>query len=220
MKTHRSSPTRSSSDHPRPVNLVYLCASLIAAVLCGCEGLRYEKMLTRQEPFQSMIGQRVTLQRPMQIRKSPADVFNFPAGWLRGPGKVSGDILPPEDTAWVVREITRDSIGGSKTETWAATPRGLGLPSTLPAGTFIQFESFRRIQDNVLELPGNVPLDRYPAMYFVHFSVPGRPLPSETTLENGRRVQTKTLLEYRWGYGHELWPAPWESRDKPSTVIR
>lgn len=220
MKTNQSAPIPSATNPPHPVKLLYGCVTLITALLCGCEGLRYEKMLTRKEPFRSLIGQRVTLQRPMQIRKSAADVFNFPAGWLRGPGKVSGDILPPEDNAWVVREITRDSFGGDKTETWAATPQGLGLPSTLPAGTVIQFESFRKIQDNVLELPGNVPLDRYPAMYFVHFSVPGRPMPSETTSENGRRVQTKTLLEYRWGYGHELWSAPWEQKDKPAAPIR
>jgi hypothetical protein len=219
MKSINSNPTSSSSSHPRQAKRVYLCISLFAALLTGCEGLRYEKMLTAREPFQSMIGQRVTLQRPIQIRKSPADVFNFPAGWLRGPGRVSGEILPPEDCAWVVHEITRDSFAGSKTETWAATPKGLGIPTKLPAGTVIQFESFRRIQDNWFELPGNVPLGRHPAMYFVHFSVPGRSFPVEMTSQNGRRVQTKTLLEYRWGYGHELWPAPWEPKDKPATVI-
>jgi hypothetical protein len=204
-----------SSNPSRPVNLVYLCVSLIAALLPGCEGMRHEKILTRQEPFRSLIGQRVTLQRSMRIKNSPDGVFNFPAGWVE-----EGDIPPHDDSAWVVREITRDSLGGNKIKTPAAMPQGRGIPSTLPAGTVIQFESFRLIQDNNVELPGGIPLERFSPMYFVRFSVPELRFPTSTTTENGRTVQTKTLLEYRWGFGRDLWSAPWEPKDKRATRVR
>ena len=216
MKTNQSAPPLSLSNRPCTVKFVYLCVSLITGLLCGCEGYRHERMLTGQHPFRSLIGQQVTLKRAMKIRESPPDIFGFPEGWLHPPGTVAGDI----DSAWVVREITRDSLAGGKTETRTATSEGLGLPSKLPAGTVIQFESFRKIQDNNVELPGGVTLERFSAVYFVHFSVPGQRLPTETSTENGRRVQTRTLLEYRWGDGHELWPAPWEDNIGTATVIR
>lgn len=216
VKTNRPDPNLSFALHHHLAKHVFLSVSTFAAILCGCEGMRHEKMLTRQEPFRSQIGKRVTLKRAMRIRESPPDIFGFPEGWLHSSGTAAGDI----DSAWVVREITRDFFGGSKTATRAATTEGLGLPSMLPAGTVIQFESFRKIQDNNVELPGGVTLERLSAVCFVHFSVPGQPLPTETTTENGRRVQTRTLLEYRWGDGNGRWPAPWDAKDKPATLIR
>jgi hypothetical protein len=213
MKTRKSAIIPSFSRHHGPTKLVCLSVSLFAVILCGCEGMRHEKMLTRQEPFRSLIGKRVTLKRAMRIRESPPDIFGFPEGWIHSSGTDAGDI----DSAWVVREI---SLAGGKTETRAATSEGLGLPSKLPAGTVIQFESFRKIQDNNVELPGGIPLERFSAVCFVHFSVPGVRLPMETTTENGRRVQTRTLLECRWGDTHELWPAPWKANDKTTALIR
>ena len=147
---------------------------LAAALLNGCitsAGASHGATLEWNEPFHSLRGQRVTLQRPLTIQPQQD-----------GPPQPASS----EDSArFLDLRMPRE-------------PK-LDLPTVLPAGTIIEFDTFHheRIY-GITVFPFFLDLFPSPPTYTAWFTVPQRHLPKYV------------YLEYRWGYGPYLWPAPWE----------
>jgi hypothetical protein len=189
-----------SSHHGRPVKLLHLCVSLIAASLCGCissEGDVRTATLTSEEPFQSLRGKRVTLLRPLHIRERPNYVSD----------KFSSD-RSANDVAWVA--------GGNE------DVEKLVVGRTLPAGTVIRFKRFSLVRSYAVAwLPGqDTGLPWYPGRglfpnptnFYAEFT-------SETTSAIGRPLGAEIVLGYRWGSGSHLWAAPWEPKGKEPVFV-
>jgi hypothetical protein len=212
MKTLLATTTLSSSPHRRPLKLVHLCVSLIAALLCGCissEGDTRTATLTKEEPFQSLRGKRVTLLRPIHIRERPgyvsdggsSDTASADIAWVAGVNELSGASHQLNDNADVEKLV---------------------VGRTLPAGTVIQLKRFSFVRSYAVAwLPGqDTGLPWYPGRglfpsptsFYAEFT-------SETTSAIGRPLGAEIVLGYRWGSGPHLWAAPWEPKGKEPVYV-
>lgn len=213
MKNNNSASIPSSSNNPRPVKLVFLCVPLIAALLCGCvssEGDVRTAALIKEEPFQSLLGKRVTLLRPIHIRERPAYV-----------GDSFSSDMSSDDIAWVAG-FNGDHGASSKWEDHGGDAEKLLVGRTLPAGTVIRLKRFSFVRPYALAwLPGqgmNIPwypgrgLFPYQTKFYAMFT-------SETTSAIGRPFGAEIVLGYRWGYGPRLWAAPWEPEGKEPVFV-
>lgn len=190
-----------SSFHRRSLKLVHLCASLIAVLLGGCistEGDNRRGNLNTEEPFQSLLGKRVTLLRPVHIRENSSTYDS-------------------EDIALASYNFP----SASRLENYEDVEKHL-VGRTLPAGTVIQFKSFSFVRPYALAwLPGqgmDIPwypgrgLLPDPTSFYATFT-------SETISAIGRPFGAEIELRYRWGYGPRLWAAPWEPKDKEPVYV-
>ena len=200
MKSILATMNLSSPHHCRPLKVVHLCVSLIAALLCGCispEGDVRTATLTTEEPFQSLRCKRVTLLRPIHIRERPNYVSD----------KFSSD-RSSDDVAWV---------DGANEDV-----EKLLVGRTLPAGTVIRLQGFSLVRSyNLAWLPGQgTGLPWYPGRgllpnptsFYAKFT-------SETTSAIGRPLGEEIVLGYRWGSGSHLWVAPWEPKGKEPVFV-
>ncbi len=220
MQSSNNMQTTATSSQPgrsrlraRHLKSGVLCAVLTTSLLGGCvssEGDRRTATLTKEEPFQSLRGKRVTLLRPIRIQKTPT--------YVNDSGSSSANAS--DDIAWIVDVHGTAGASNERLDNGDVEKRIVGR--TLPAGTVIELKRFSLVRNYALAwLPGqdtSLPwypgrgLFPYPTRFYAEFT-------SETASAMGRPLGAEVVLAYRWGCGPHLWAAPWEPKGKEPVFV-